>query len=123
MANEYVAHDQIAGGFGADHIDGGFGDDTLMGNGVYWTYYNNPAHDYWSRGYTGEDDGDTIDGGPGNDSINGNAGLDYLDGGPGATPFSAGRTPAAGPRARPGPTPSTCVRATIRSWEGRATTG
>ena len=52
-----------------------------MGNGVYWTNWNNPQHGYWSRTYGGHDDGDTIFGGPGNDFINGNAGLDYLDGG------------------------------------------
>ncbi len=95
VANQYLAHDVFAGGFGADSIQGGWGDDTLMGNGVYWTNWNNSAHDYWSRGYTGEDDADTIFGGPGNDFINGNAGLDYLDGGPGNDTIYGGQNAGA----------------------------
>ncbi len=95
VANKYLAHDVFAGGFGADSIEGGYGDDTLMGNGVYWTNWNNPQHGYWSRTYGGHDDGDTIFGGPGNDFINGNAGLDYLDGGPGNDTIYGGQNAGA----------------------------
>ena len=76
-------NDTIKGDFGNDVITGGAGDDRLAGNGVYWTNWNNPQGNYWSRTYDGHGDGDTIQGGPGNDFINGNAGLDRLDGGPG----------------------------------------
>lgn len=95
VGNQYLAHDLFAGGFGADSIQGGFGDDTLMGNGLYWTNWNNPAHDYWSRNYTGEDDRDTIEGGYGDDFINGNAGLDSLDGGPGNDTLYGGQNEGA----------------------------
>ena len=76
-------NDTIRGNFGNDLINGGKGDDLLAGNGVYWTHWNNPQDNYWSRTYDGSTDRDTIYGGEGNDSINGNAGADYLDGGPG----------------------------------------
>ena len=76
-------NDTIRGNFGNDVINGGKGDDLLAGNGVYWTHWNNPQDNYWSRTYDGSTDRDTIYGGEGNDSINGNAGADYLDGGPG----------------------------------------
>ncbi len=85
----------FAGGFGADRIEGSWGDDTLLGNGVYWTNWNNPAHGYWSRSYTGADDGDTILGGSGHDFINGNAGLDSLDGGPGNDTIYGGQNEGA----------------------------
>ena len=78
-----AGNDTIKGNFGADSITGGAGDDVLTGNGVYWTNWNNPQGNYWSRTYDGTDDRDTIKGGPGNDFINGNAGTDWLDGGPG----------------------------------------
>ena len=76
-------NDTIKGNFGNDVITGGDGDDLLAGNGVYWTHWNNPQDNYWSRTYDGSTDRDTIYGGEGNDSINGNAGVDYLVGGPG----------------------------------------
>ena len=76
-------NDTIKGNFGNDLINGGDGDDDLAGNGVYWTHWNNPQDNYWSRTYDGSTDRDTIYGGEGNDYINGNAGVDYLDGGPG----------------------------------------
>lgn len=76
-------NDTIKGNFGNDVITGGGGDDVLAGNGVYWTHWNNPQDNYWSRTYDGSTDRDTIYGGEGNDHINGNAGVDYLDGGPG----------------------------------------
>ena len=75
--------DTIKGGFGPDLILGEEGDDVLMGNGLYWTHWDNPQDDYWSRSYTGADDRDSIAGGPGDDWINGNAGVDELLGGPG----------------------------------------
>ncbi len=76
-------NDTIKGNFGNDVITGGGGDDVLAGNGVYWTSWNNPQDNYWSRTYDGSTDRDTIEGGEGNDSINGNAGADLLLGGPG----------------------------------------
>ena len=76
-------NDTIKGNFGNDLIHGSDGDDVLAGNGVYWTHWNNPQDNYWSRTYDGSTDRDTIYGGEGNDFINGNAGVDYLDGGPG----------------------------------------
>ena len=76
-------NDTIKGDFGNDVITGEGGDDVLAGNGVYWTHWNNPQDNYWSRTYDGSTDRDTIYGGEGNDYINGNAGVDYLDGGPG----------------------------------------
>ena len=76
-------NDTIKGNFGNDVINVEGGDDVLAGNGVYWTHWNNPQGNYWSRTYDGSTDRDTIYGGEGNDSINGNAGVDFLDGGPG----------------------------------------
>ena len=76
-------HERLLGGFGNDSIVGGAGNDTLMGNGTYWTHWNNPVDDYWSRTWRGLNDSDTIEGGPGDDWINGNAGADLLYGGPG----------------------------------------
>ncbi len=76
-------NDTIKGNFGNDVINGGGGDDDLAGNGVYWTHWNNPQDNYWSRTYDGSTDRDTIYGGEGDDYINGNAGVDFLDGGPG----------------------------------------
>ena len=76
-------NDTIRGDFGDDSITGGEGDDVLAGNGVYWTHWNNPQGNYWSRTYDGSYDRDYINGGPGNDFINGNAGVDWLEGGPG----------------------------------------
>ena len=75
--------DTIKGGFGNDTIVGGSGDDVLAGNGVYWTHWNNPQDNYWSRTFDGSTDRDSIDGGAGNDFINGNAGADDLRGGTG----------------------------------------
>ena len=31
-----------------------------MGNGLYWTNWDKPAHDHWSPSYDGLDDSDTI---------------------------------------------------------------
>ena len=76
-------NDTIKGNFGNDLINGGDGDDVLAGNGVYWTHWNNPQDNYWSRTYDGSTDRDIIYGGEGNDSINGNAGVDTLYGGSG----------------------------------------
>ena len=77
-------NDTIKGDFGNDVIRGGDGNDVLAGNGVYWTHWNNPQGNYWSRNhFDGSIDRDTIYGGEGNDHINGNAGADSLDGGPG----------------------------------------
>lgn len=75
--------DRLIGGFGNDSIAGLEGDDTLMGNGAYWTHWNNPDGEYWSRTWRGFNDSDTLAGGSGNDWINGNAGADVLYGGPG----------------------------------------
>ncbi len=85
----------FAGGFGADHITGAGGADILLGNGVYWTHWDNPAHDYWSRSYDGLDDSDTIFGAGNDDFINGNAGLDFLDGGTGNDTIYGGQNAGA----------------------------
>jgi len=74
-----AGNNAFQGGFGNDVILGWEGDDTLMGNGVYWTHWNDP----WSRTFDGSTDRDTIHGGEGNDFINGNAGADVLYGGSG----------------------------------------
>ncbi len=83
------------GGFGNDVIHGWEGDDTLMGNGVYWTHWDNPQDNYWSRTFDGTTDRDTIDGGPGNDFINGNAGADVLYGGSGNDTIFGGQNEGA----------------------------
>ena len=88
-------NDTIKGGFGNDNISGGPGDDMLAGNGLYWTGYNNPQDNYWSRTFDGTTDRDTIDGGPGNDFINGNAGADDLYGGPGNDTIFGGQNEGA----------------------------
>ncbi len=88
-------NDTIRGNFGNDLINGGDGDDVLAGNGVYWTHWNNPQGNYWSRTYDGSTDRDTIFGGEGNDFINGNAGADYLDGGPGNDTIFGGQNEGA----------------------------
>ena len=79
------------GGFGNDVIHGLEGDDTLMGNGAYWTHWNDP----WSRTFDGTTDRDVIHGGGGNDFINGNAGADVLYGGPGNDTIYGGQNEGA----------------------------
>ena len=83
------------GGFGNDVIHGWDGDDTLMGNGVYWTHWDNPQDNYWSRTFDGSTDRDTIHGGAGNDFINGNAGADVLYGGSGNDTIFGGQNEGA----------------------------
>ncbi len=82
---------------GADHIAGGQGDDTLLGNGLYWTHWDNAAHDCWSRSSDGLDDGDTIYGGQNAGAwltgktrfgtVHLRKGHDTLQGGPGGQPL------------------------------------
>ncbi len=86
-----AGNNAFQGGFGNDVIHGLESDDTLMGNGVYWTHWNDP----WSRTFDGSTDRDTINGGPGNDFINGNAGADVLYGGSGNDTIYGGQNEGA----------------------------
>ena len=122
--------DLFAGGFGADHIEGGNGNDTLMGNGLYWTNWDNPAHTT-SRGATtgwmtatpssvtaasSTSCSRTPSGSPFPPTTSSTAMLASITStaDPATTPSTVARTPAPGPRARPGPAPSTCATATTR---------
>jgi len=86
-----AGNNAFQGGFGNDVIHGWEGDDTLMGNGQYWTHWD----DAWSRTFDGSTDRDTIHGGAGNDFINGNAGADVLYGGSGNDTIYGGQNEGA----------------------------
>lgn len=90
-----AGNNAFQGGFGNDVIHGREGDDTLMGNGAYWTHWDNPQNNHWSRTFDGTTDRDVIHGGAGNDFINGNAGADVLYGGSGNDTIYGGQNEGA----------------------------